>query len=111
MIGFDSGIGNGLQAKKIAPVRPTTPRKGTTKKKENDVMVKGYKRAEATSLRLLRRREVEARTGLSRSSIYARMADGTFPLAVYLGGRAVAWVESEIDSWVMARIAARASQA
>lgn len=60
--------------------------------------------------RLLRRKEVESKTGLSRSSIYARMAAGTFPLAVDLGGRAVAWMENEVDSWVLARIAARSSR-
>lgn len=62
---------------------------------------------ETKATRLLRRREVEARTGLSRSSIYARMAAGTFPLAVDLGGRAVAWMENEVEGWVLARIAAR----
>ena len=55
--------------------------------------------------RLLRRREVESRTGLSRSSIYARMALKTFPASIDLGGRAVAWREDEIDKWVLARIA------
>lgn len=72
-------------------------------------MKKSYK-AEALSPRLLRRREVEARTGLSRSSIYARMGEGTFPLAVGLGGRSVCWVESEVAAWVEERIKARASR-
>jgi prophage regulatory protein len=67
--------------------------------------------AETKTPRLLRRREVEARTGLSRSSIYARMAAGTFPLAVDLGGRAVAWMENEVETWVLARIAARVPRA
>lgn len=56
--------------------------------------------------RLLRRPQVEERTGLKRSSIYARMAKGTFPKPVSLG-RAVAWVEAEIDSWIEERIQAR----
>jgi len=67
--------------------------------------------AEAKAPRLLRRREVEARTGLSRSSIYARMAAGSFPVAVDLGGRAVAWMENEVDGWVLERIAARLPRA
>ncbi|MDA8159127.1 MAG: AlpA family transcriptional regulator [Desulfobacteraceae bacterium] len=58
--------------------------------------------------KLIRRPLVEQRTGLSRSSIYARMAEGTFPLAVPLGGRAVAWIEDEIDEWVRGVIEARA---
>lgn len=53
---------------------------------------------------LLRRHQVEARTGLSRSSIYERVAKGTFPRPVSLGCRAVAWVSSEVDSWIAERI-------
>ncbi len=65
------------------------------RKKENETKIP----------RLLRRREVESRTGLSRSSIYARMALGTFPASIDLGGRAVAWREDEVDEWILARIA------
>ena len=71
-------------------------------------MMKTYNKESALTPRLLRRREVEARTGLSRSSIYARMGAGTFPPAVGLGGRCVCWVESEVDAWVKERIEARA---
>lgn len=56
---------------------------------------------------LLRRPKVEARTGYSRSSIYAMMEAGDFPRPVKLGPRAVAWVESEVDAWIAARIEAR----
>lgn len=59
---------------------------------------------------LLRRPDVERRTGLSRSTIYARMAAGTFPRAVSLG-RAVAWVAEEIDAWIEARINEREPKA
>jgi prophage regulatory protein len=58
------------------------------------------------ALTLLRRRQVEARTGLSCSVIYERIAQGTFPAPVELGPKSVAWVESEISDWVEARIAA-----
>ena len=54
--------------------------------------------------RLLRMPEVLARTGLSRSRLYA---DPTFPRSVKIGERAVAWVEDEIGDWVAARIAER----
>lgn len=57
------------------------------------------------SAQLLRRRQVEALTGLRRSTIYERMARGQFPRPVRLGTRAVAWLASEIDSWIAARIA------
>jgi len=57
------------------------------------------------ALRILRRKQVESRTGLSRSTIYARIAEGSFPRPIDLGGgRAVGWVESEIDAWLQARV-------
>jgi len=59
------------------------------------------------ALSFLRLPAVKNRTGLSRSTIYLRIADGTFPKPVNLGGRAVGWVESEVDDWVRKRIAAR----
>lgn len=51
---------------------------------------------------LLRRREVQSRTGLSRSAIYA---DKAFPRSIRIGARAVAWVESEVAGWIAERIA------
>ena len=50
--------------------------------------------------RILRRREVEARTGLSRSTLYTKMAERTFPRPVRLGKRAVGWTESTISEWL-----------
>jgi prophage regulatory protein len=52
---------------------------------------------------ILRLPAVRARTGLSRSTIYLRIAQGTFPAAYSLGGRAVGWLEGEIDGWISAR--------
>ena len=57
---------------------------------------------------ILRRPEVQNRTGLSRSTIYAMMATGTFPKPIPLGLRAVGWAESEIASWLESRKAKRA---
>jgi prophage regulatory protein len=65
----------------------------------------------AEKLVFLRRQAVEARTGLSRSSIYDRIAAGEFPKPVPLGGRTVGWVEAEIREWQKARIAERAQKA
>ena len=56
--------------------------------------------------RVLRLPRVQARTGLSRSTIYARVANGTFPKPVRLGARAVDWIESEVDAWIREQIAA-----
>ena len=53
---------------------------------------------------ILRRKQVEARTGLSRSSIYAAIQAGTFPKPVKLGPRAVGWDSVAIDEWVEQRI-------
>lgn len=56
------------------------------------------------SISLLRRREVEQRTGLSRSTIYAWINDNRFPRPVKLGERIVAWRESDIDDWLESRV-------
>lgn len=53
---------------------------------------------------LLRLPAVQARTGLSRSTIYLRISEKRFPSPVSLGGRAVAWIESDIDKWIEDRI-------
>jgi len=54
-----------------------------------------------------RRPEVEAKTGLSRSTIYEKMKNGTFPKPVKLGPRAVGWLETEVDAWIKERISQR----
>ena len=53
---------------------------------------------------ILRRKQVQERTGLSRSTIYLRVAQGTFPKAVSLGARAVGWLESEVEEWLNSRV-------
>ncbi|EGK8717462.1 AlpA family transcriptional regulator [Escherichia coli] len=65
------------------------------------------KQKENTMPRLIRMSETIHRTGLSKSSIYDLMAQGRFPKTVRLGGRAVAFVEDEINHWIEDRIAAR----
>ena len=56
--------------------------------------------------RILRLPEVRHSTGLSRSSIYLRIAEGRFPKPVSLGGRAVGWLEAEVQEWLERRIEA-----
>lgn len=53
---------------------------------------------------ILRLPTVKERTGLSRSTIYLRISEGRFPTPVSLGGRAVGWIEDEVNKWVTARI-------
>jgi len=55
---------------------------------------------------ILRLPVVKTRTGLSRSTIYLRISNGTFPTPVSLGGRAVGWIESEIQDWLEKQIEA-----
>ena len=50
--------------------------------------------------RLIRRPVVEHLTGLSRSSIYAMIANGAFPAQIKIGIRAVGWRQSEIEAWI-----------
>lgn len=66
-----------------------------------------------TRVTILRRKQVEARTGLSRSSIYAKLKpnpkrpgdfDPSFPHPVAVGTKAVGWIEAEIDAWLTAQI-------
>jgi len=56
--------------------------------------------------RILRRPEVELRTGLSRSAIYALMSRKQFPAAIPLTAKAVGWLESSIDGWIAERTSA-----
>ncbi len=55
---------------------------------------------------ILRLPAVKTSTGLSRSTIYLRVSQGTFPKPVSLGGRAVGWLEAEIQEWLQRRIEA-----
>jgi prophage regulatory protein len=61
-------------------------------------------------LSILRRRQVEARTGLSRSTIYLYIQEGTFPKPINLGTRAVGWLENEIEKWLVERVENRDSR-
>ena len=56
------------------------------------------------SHRILRLPEVKKLTGLSRSTIYLRMANHEFPESISLGGRAVGWLEQDINKWIEERI-------
>jgi len=53
---------------------------------------------------ILRRKQVQIRTGLARSTIYQYMKDGVFPKPIRLGPRAVGWIEGEVSAWINERI-------
>jgi prophage regulatory protein len=50
--------------------------------------------------RIIRLRTVLARTGLSRSTLYRKIAEGTFPAQLRISVHGAGWRESEIDRWV-----------
>jgi prophage regulatory protein len=56
------------------------------------------------SHKFLRLSAVKNLTGLSRSTIYLRISEKKFPKPINLGGRAVAWLEWDIDAWIEKRI-------
>src|SRR4051794_2631400 len=56
---------------------------------------------------LLRITKVQDRTGLSRASVWRLVRDASFPAPVRIGRRAVAWLDTEIDSWIANCVKAR----
>ncbi len=54
--------------------------------------------------KILRRPDVQARTGLSRSALYDAIKKGLFPKPIKLTERAVGWAESAISQWIDSRI-------
>lgn len=71
-------------------------------------MVQALREAAEQQPRLIRLPEVVSKTGLSRSAIFAAVKAGTFPASIPIipGGRATAWIESEVDVFLRKRIAA-----
>lgn len=53
--------------------------------------------------KILRLKQVQECTGLSRSSIYALLKDGKFPQSLKLSERSIGWHEEEIQSWINSR--------
>ena len=54
-------------------------------------------------MRILRLPEVQELTGLSRTTIWRRERDGSFPKSIRLGGertRAMGWREQDIYNWI-----------
>ena len=62
------------------------------------------------AINLLRLPATKGCTGLSRSTIYLRITQGTFPKPVSLGGRSVAWPEAEVSAVNAARIAGKSDE-
>ncbi|WP_125076901.1 AlpA family transcriptional regulator [Pseudoxanthomonas sp. SGT-18] len=54
----------------------------------------------STAPRLIRLKEVQRLTGLARSTIYAKMADGTFPKQRKVSPTIAVWSEAEVLAWI-----------
>lgn len=59
------------------------------------------------NIRVIKLKEVKAKTALSKTTIYKYMKLNKFPKNIVLGERAVAWVESEINNWIQSKIEAQ----
>jgi prophage regulatory protein len=55
--------------------------------------------------KLLRLPQVKTITGLSKSTIYSRISDCSFPKQIPLGSRTVVWLESDIQKWIIEQVA------
>jgi prophage regulatory protein len=56
------------------------------------------------SHQILRIFEVADRTGLARSSIYAKIQAGDFPRPIKLSSRSVGWLEADVNQWIERQI-------
>ncbi|KGB55021.1 Phage transcriptional regulator, AlpA [Sphingopyxis sp. LC81] len=50
--------------------------------------------------RIIRLRTVLTRTGLSRSTLYRKIAEGTFPAQLKISVHGTGWHESAIERWI-----------
>ena len=63
--------------------------------------------------RIIKLRDLSPRIGYSRAAIYSKLDpkspqfDPEMPRPISLGGRAVGWIEAEVEAWLQSRIAAR----
>jgi len=51
-------------------------------------------------IRLLRMPTVQQLTGFSRTEIYKRMKEGTFPQSIKLGKRSIVWSSEAIEAFI-----------
>jgi len=58
------------------------------------------------SYKILRLPALKELTGLSRSTLYLRISKNEFPAPISLGGRAVGWVEEDVENWLAEKIEA-----
>lgn len=61
--------------------------------------------------RIIRLKTVLARTGLSRTTLYRKMGEGTFPQRVKISIHGAGWHESAINRWIADPVAYRSDSA
>lgn len=61
--------------------------------------------------RIIRIKTVLARTGLSRTTLYRKMAEGTFPSRVKISIHGAGWHESAVNRWIADPVAYREGRA
>ncbi|WP_202974318.1 helix-turn-helix transcriptional regulator [Xanthomonas arboricola] len=94
-------IGEAIAAKIVAQIQPSLSASLSSIERQQYVPPVSDGRP-----RLLRIAQVKDRVGMSQTTIYDRIKKGTFPRPVPLD-TLVAWLESEIDEWIAARVADR----
>lgn len=94
-------IGEAVAAKIVAQIQPSLSASLSSIERQQYVPPVSDGRP-----RLLRIAQVKDRVGMSQTTIYDRIKKGTFPRPVPLD-TLVAWLESEIDEWIAARVADR----
>ena len=99
MEGFDEA-GVGPVSYRSDRLRASSPRERRGRPMTRTMVQEGE-----VPIRIVRLPAVQARTGLGRSTIYVRLAEGSFPRPVQLGARAVGWIEEEVDEWIRKQIA------
>jgi prophage regulatory protein len=75
--------------------------RNSSNQKEEIEMIIGINHKQVRQI--LRRKQVEQMTGLSRSTIYQWIKDGSFPASITLGRRSVGWDMAEIQDWIQQR--------
>ncbi|WP_429497099.1 AlpA family phage regulatory protein [Robbsia andropogonis] len=75
-------------------------------KKESEAIsaaVRPSSPAPSSGLRVLRLADLSAKVGMRKSAIYQMMSENAFPRPFKLNARAVGWLESDVDAWILDR--------
>lgn len=105
---YDANSGGARALTRRRSHRGPSPRAARTRRTRAKTE-RPMKRKTNRPARILRSPEVEARTGLSRSTIYRWRVAGRFPPAVVMGGRTLGWFESDIEEWLHGQTEERGS--